>query len=215
MDWLSANDYENGKNTKELSKYHGILVPGGFGETGIEGKIQAIKYAREHKVPYFGLCYGMQLMVIEYARHMANLRGAHTTEIDPKAKHPIIDIMPEQKEKMARKEYGGTMRLGAYPCKLRSGTIAQAAYGKDEVSERHRHRFEVNPEYIMKLTEAGMKFSGVSPNHQLMEIAELSQKEHPFMLGTQFHPELKARPLSPHPLFTAFIKACIQRGKKK
>ncbi len=213
--WLSAKEYENGKRTGELAEYDGILVPGGFGETGIEGKIQAIRYAREHKIPYFGLCYGMQLMVIEYARHVAGLQGAHTAEINPKAKHVVIDIMPEQKEKIAKKEYGGTMRLGAYPCALRTGTIARAAYGTDEVSERHRHRYEVNPEYIAKLTEAGLQFSGTSPDNRLMEIAELPKSVHPFMLGTQFHPELKARPLAPHPLFTAFIKACIQNQRRK
>lgn len=215
LTWLNASDYTDGKRVKELSQYDGILVPGGFGETGIEGKIQAIKYAREKKIPYFGLCYGMQLMVIEYARHVAHLKDAHTAEINPKSKHVVIDIMPDQKKKMAEKEYGGTMRLGGYPCKLRSGTIARAAYGKEDVVERHRHRYEVNPEYIMRLTEAGLKFSGVSPDHHLMEIAELPKSVHPFMLGTQFHPEFLARPLSPHPLFTAFIKAALAKGKKK
>lgn len=209
--WLNARDYERGGRTKELSRYDGIIVPGGFGETGVEGKISAIKYVREHKIPYFGLCYGMQLMVIEYARNKAGLKGAHTAEIQKIAKHLVIDVMPEQKEKIAKKEYGGTMRLGAYPCKLRSDSLAQRAYGTGDISERHRHRFEVNPEYIVKLTEAGIKFSGVSPNHRLMEIAELSTKEHPFMLGTQFHPEFKARPLSPHPLFTEFIKAALKK----
>jgi CTP synthase len=207
--WLNAKAYEsNPKKVQELKEYDGILVPGGFGETGIEGKIAAIKFARENKIPYFGLCYGMQLMVVEYARHVAGLSGAHTTEIQKNAVHPVIDILPEQKEKMARKEYGGTMRLGAYDCKVRKGTIAHAAYGSDLISDRHRHRFEVNPEYIERLEKAGLVFSGRSPNDErIMEIAELPKSKHPFMLGTQFHPELKARPLTPHPLFTAFIKA--------
>jgi CTP synthase len=214
LHWLNAKDYQKDpKKVAELSDYDGIIVPGGFGESGIEGKIAAIKYVRENKIPYFGLCYGMQLMTVEYARHVAGLSGAHTTEIDPDTKHPVIAILPEQIEKMKRREYGGSMRLGAYPCKLRSGTIARAAYGKDEISERHRHRYEVNPAYVGKLTEAGLKFSGVSPDHTLCEIAELPKDVHPFMLGTQFHPELKARPLAPHPLFTEFIKAAIKQGK--
>ncbi len=212
--WLNAKDYQKDpKKVAELSGYDGILVPGGFGESGIEGKIAAIRYAREQKIPYFGLCYGMQLLTIEYARNVAKLDGAHTTEIDPKTKHPVIAILPEQIEKLKNKDYGGSMRLGAYPCKLKSGTIAREAYGAEEVSERHRHRYEVNPAYIQKLTEAGLKFSGVSPDHTLCEIAELPKDVHPFMLGTQFHPELKARPLAPHPLFTQFLKAAMKKGK--
>lgn len=211
LHWLNASDYEDGKRVAELKAYDGILVPGGFGETGIEGKIQAIKFAREHKIPYFGLCYGMQLMVVEYARHVAGIKGAHTAEIDPKAEHLVIDFMPEQKAKIAQKEYGGTMRLGSYPAFLQRGTIARKAYGSEMISERHRHRYEVNPEYITKLEDAGLIFSGTSPDKRLMEIAELPVEMHPFMLGTQFHPEFLARPLSPHPLFTAFIKAALQR----
>ena len=213
--WLNSKDYQKDPaRVKELEGYDGILVPGGFGETGIEGKINAIRFARENKIPYFGLCYGMQLLVVEYARHVAGLEGAHTTEINPKAPHPIIMILPEQVEKLRRKDYGGSMRLGAYPCKLRSGTVAQKAYGTDEVSERHRHRYEVNPSYVAKLQEAGLKFSGVSPSHTLMEIAELPKSEHPFFLGTQFHPEFRARPLEPHPLFDAFVKAALDRKQR-
>lgn len=208
--WLNAKDYQkNPAKVKELAAYQGILVPGGFGESGIEGKIAAIKFAREKKIPYFGLCYGMQLLTVEYARNVAGLKDAHTTEIDQKTAHPVIMILPEQAEKMAQKQYGGSMRLGAYPCKLRSGTIAHKAYGKDDISERHRHRYEVNPSYVATLTEAGLTFSGTSPDHTLMEIAELPKEVHPFFLGTQFHPELRARPLSPHPLFTAFVKASM------
>lgn len=150
-------------------------------------------------------------MTVEYARNVVGLSGANTTEIDQSTPYPIIDILPEQKEMMAKKAYGGTMRLGAYPCELAKGTIARDAYGEAEVSERHRHRFEVNPEYIEQLQAAGLVFSGTSPDGHLMEIAELPKSEHPFMLGTQFHPELKARPLSPHPLFNAFLDAAIAR----
>src|SRR6185295_3323762 len=204
--WVNAKDFEkSAKNVSSLDSYDGIIVPGGFGETGIEGKLKAIQYARENKIPYFGLCYGMQLMLVEYARNVLKLAGAHTVEIDSDATHPVIDVMPDQKDIIAKQNYGATMRLGVYPCKLRSGTIAHDTYKKDEVEERHRHRYEVNPAYIVKFTEGGMKFSGVSPDHTLMEIAELPRTTHPFMLGTQFHPELQARPLAPHPLFTAFL----------
>lgn len=214
--WLNSKEFEKDpKKLKELSKYDGVVVPGGFGATGIEGKIAAIKYVREHKIPYFGLCYGMQLAVIEFARHVAGLKNAHTAEIDANAPHVVIDIMPEQKEKMKNKEYGNSMRLGKYKAVLREGSIARDAYGAPEVFERHRHRFEVNPEYIERLEGAGLKFSGRSPNGLLMEIAELPKKEHPFFVGTQFHPEFKARPFSPHPLFTAFVKAAIQYKSKK
>ncbi len=213
IDWLNAKKYQdNPDSVKELGDYDGILVPGGFGETGIEGKVQAIRFARENKIPYFGLCYGMQLLTVEYARNVAGLEGAHTTEINPKSPHPVIMILPEQIEKLAKKDYGGSMRLGAYPCKLKAGTIAQAAYGGASISERHRHRFEVNPEYVERLEEAGLVFSGTSPDGRLMEIAELPKDVHPFMLGTQFHPELKARPLAPHPLFDAFIKAALEKN---
>ena len=225
IDWLNAKDYQNDPDkVSDLKAYDGIIVPGGFGETGIEGKILGIKYAREHKIPYFGLCYGMQLMTVEFARHIAGLKDANTTEINPDTAHPIVDILPEQKEKLARKDYGGSMRLGAYPCDLVKGTAAHDAYvaaGRIEsgvdgsTSERHRHRYEINPEYIEQLEKAGLVFSGKSPDRSLMEIAELPKHMHPFMLGTQFHPELRARPLAPHPLFTAFIKASMERSKNK
>lgn len=212
IEWLNAKDYEKGgASVSDLKQYDGILVPGGFGETGIEGKIAAIRFARENKIPYFGLCYGMQLMTVEYARNVAGLKGAHTTEINPKTTHPIIAILPEQIEKLEKKDYGGTMRLGAYPCALADETIARSAYGARTISERHRHRYEVNPEYVERLEQAGLVFSGRSPDGHLCEIAELPKSEHPFMLGTQFHPELKARPLSPHPLFTAFIEAACNK----
>lgn len=217
ISWLDSSDYESGdkKALADLLRYDGILVPGGFGERGIEGKINVIKFARENKIPYFGLCYGMQLLVVEFARHVLGLKGAHTTEIDKNAKDPVIVIMDEQRKLMAEKNYGGTMRLGAYPCVLKKGTIAQSVYKKDQITERHRHRFEVNPQYIEKLEKGGLVFSGSSPDGILMEIAELSKKDHPFMLGTQFHPEFKSSPLNPHPLFVEFVKSAGVVAKKK
>jgi len=210
IEWVNAKDIEK-NGTDVLEKYDGILVPGGFGQTGIEGKIMAIEYARKNKVPYFGLCYGMQLMVVEYARHKAGLEGANTMEINPDTEHPVVAVMESQKDILAKGEYGGTMRLGTYEAKLGKGTIAEAAYGAESVNERHRHRYEINPEYVDKLRDAGLVFSGTSPDGVLMEIAELPKEEHPFFLGTQFHPELQARPLAPHPLFTAFLKAASKK----
>lgn len=215
ISYLNAKEFEKGgRPLKELQAFDGILIPGGFGETGIEGKLKVIRYAREQKIPYFGLCYGMQLMVIEYARNVAGLKGANTAEIDAKAPHPVIDVMPDQKHKLLKQEYGGTMRLGTYPCALKDGTVAKAAYGKKEIDERHRHRYEVNSEYIERLEKNGLVFSGASPDGHLMEIAELPEKQHPFFLGTQFHPEFLSRPLHPHKLFMAFIKACAGRESK-
>lgn len=215
IDWLHANDFEkNPKKVKELSKYDGIIVPGGFGGRAVEGKINVIRYAREKKIPYFGLCYGMQLAVIEFARNVVGMKGAHTTEVDAKTKYPVIDIMESQKENVRNARYGGSMRLGEYKAKLAEGTIAREAYGKKEIVERHRHRYEVNPKFIKDIEKRGLVFSGTSPDGTLMEIAELPRKAHPFFVGAQFHPEFLARPLSPHPLFTAFIKSCI-KGKKK
>ncbi|MDO8183668.1 MAG: CTP synthase [bacterium] len=215
LEWLDAGDYETDpKKLAELETFDGILVPGGFGERGVEGKIAAIRYAREREIPYFGLCYGMQLMVIEFARHVAGLKEAHTTEVNAKTKYPVIDIMPDQKEKMARAAYGGTMRLGAYQALVKKGTIAREAYGSGKISERHRHRYEVNPEFIKLLEEKGLTFSATSPDGVLMEVAELPRAVHPFCLGTQFHPEFKSTPLNPHPLFLAFLKAAKTRAGK-
>ncbi len=213
ISWLSSARFEDKSKLPELNKYDGIIVPGGFGSRGIEGKINVIRYAREKKIPYFGLCYGMQLLVIEHARNVLGLKDAHTAEVNPKSKNLVIDIMPDQKEKLKKKDYGGSMRLGSYAAVLSRKTIARNAYGNEEVEERHRHRYEVNPEYIKKLEESGLVFSGKSPDGVLMEIAELPKNKHPFFLGTQFHPEFQARPLHPHPLFTAFIKAAIARRK--
>lgn len=208
IEWISSEEFEkNPRSLPILSAYDGILVPGGFGSRGVEGKIKAIQYVREHKIPYLGLCYGMQLAVVEYARNVARMKDAHTTEISKETAHPVIDILPEQKKKIAEKDYGGTMRLGAYPALLKRGTIARGAYKKERISERHRHRYEVNPEYIARLEKAGIVFSGTSPDRHLMEIVELPRAKHPFFLGTQFHPEFLSRPLAPHPIFVEFIKA--------
>src|SRR5581483_3969960 len=213
LTWLNSKHFEaSPAKVKELKNYDGVLVPGGFGETGINGKLKVIQFARENKIPYLGLCYGMQLMVVEFARNVLKLKDAHTTEIKPKTKNPVIDIMEHQKKHMEEGRYGASMRLGAWPCKLKKGTVAALAYGEARVSERHRHRYEVNNNYIEPLEKAGLIFSGTSPDGKLMEIAELPKEAHPFFLGTQFHPEFLARPLRPHPLFTAFIKAA---GTKK
>ncbi|MEX0672503.1 MAG: CTP synthase [Candidatus Paceibacterota bacterium] len=201
------------KKLQQLNKYDGILVPGGFGTRGIEGKINVVEYARKHKIPYFGLCYGMQIAVIEYARNVLGIQGATTAEMDPDAEHCVVDIMPEQKELVAKKNYGNSMRLGAYPAVLGKGTIARGAYKSDKISERHRHRYEINPEYVEQIEEGGLVFSGKSPDGRLMEIAELPKSEHPFFLGAQFHPEFQARPLAPHPLFSEFIKAATDNKK--
>lgn len=212
--YVSASSFENNPSgLKKLNDFDGILVPGGFGATGIPGLLAVIKYAREKKIPYFGICYGMQLMVIEFARTILRYKDAHTAEIDPASKHIVVDIMPDQKEKIARGEMGGSMRLGEYPAVLKKGSVAARAYSAGEISERHRHRYEVSPTYIEQLTGKGLVFSGTSPDGTLMEIAELPTDIHPFFVGTQFHPEFHARPLSPHPLFTAFIKASYEHKK--
>lgn len=209
--WIDAKDFERGKKLSTLERFDGIIVPGGFGESGIDGKLKVIGYARKHKIPYLGLCYGMQLAMVEFARSVVGLRSAHTAEVYPKTKYPIIDIMPEQKKLLKEQKYGATMRLGSYPAHLREGSMVRKLYGEKIIHERHRHRYEVNPEYIKALEDAGMVFSGVSPDGTLMEIAELPASEHPFFIGTQFHPEFKARPITPHPLFNGFIKAAIKK----
>lgn len=208
-------DGDSALDHKSLEKYDGIIVPGGFGESGIEGKLNVIRHARENNIPYFGLCYGMQLLTIEYARNVLGLAGAQTAEIDPKAPHLVIDIMPDQKKNLMSGNYGASMRLGLYPAKLLRGTLAAEAYGGTSIKERHRHRYEVNPKYIARLEKGGLIFSGKSPDGTLMEIAELPRSMHPFFLGTQFHPEFLARPLAPHPLFTAFVKAAKVRMSER
>ncbi|MDO8574110.1 MAG: CTP synthase [bacterium] len=208
IEWINA------EKLPDLSQCQGILVPGGFGDRGIKGKIKAINYARNKKIPYFGLCYGMQLAIIEFAHSVAKIPKASSSEINSKTPNPVIDTLPEQKEVLEKSNYGATMRLGAYPAILKDKTIARAAYGVRKISERHRHRYEVNPEYIERLEKNGLIFSGVSPDRRLMEIAELPRSVHPFFLGTQFHPEFKSSPLAPHPLFKEFIKAALKQKIK-
>ncbi len=208
--WIDSEDLERHRDVSVLDGLDGIIVPGGFGYRGVEGKVLAARYARENKVPYLGLCLGMQVMCIEFARYVLNSEEPNSTEFDPYTKHPVIDLMPEQR---GIEEMGGTMRLGAYPCKLVPGTLAHQAYGVDLVHERHRHRWEFNNQYRDVLGNAGMVFSGLSPDGRLVEIAELA--DHPFMLGTQFHPEFKSRPNRPHPLFVAFLEAAKKFQKAR
>jgi CTP synthase len=213
--WINSELFEKEpEKLDDLKNYDGVIIPGGFGSRGIEGKIKAIQYLRENKIPFLGLCYGMQLAVIEYARNILKLKDAHTTEIDRKTKNPVIDIMPEQKKNLEDHNFGATMRLGAYPAVIKKGTIAYSAYKKPKISERHRHRWEVNPDYIEKLEKAGLVFSGKSPDSKLMEITELPQSVHPFFVGVQFHPELTSKPISSHPLFFEFVKASRKNKKK-
>lgn len=204
--WLHSAELEKGKGWEELRSVDGVIVPGGFGSRGIEGKIAAARYAREEKVPYLGLCLGMQVMVIEFARHVLGTEDANSTEFDRNTPHPVIDLLPEQR---GVGEKGGTMRLGLYPCNLAPGTVARTAYGKDTVEERHRHRFEFNNTYREILGEHGMRFSGISPDGRLVEIAELA--DHPYMIGSQFHPEFLSRPNRPHPMFKAFLESVASR----
>jgi CTP synthase len=208
--YLSSQTSTDKKQLKELKQYDGILVPGGFGKTGVEGKLNVINYARKQGIPYFGICYGMQLAVLEIAKNVLNLKDASTEEINPKAKQLVIATMDEQRAKIAEADMGGTMRLGQYPAALKKGSIAQKAYKADSVLERHRHRYEVNNEFVPELEKAGVVFSGTAPDGSLMEIMELPKEDHPFFVGVQFHPELQARPLDPHPLFTAFVKAAYE-----
>ena len=208
IEWINSDLYEKEpEKLEELKSFSCLVVPGGFGSRGIEGKISAIRYARENKIPYLGLCYGMQLATIEFGRNVCNLVDANTTEINPQTSNPVIHIMPEQAEKLAQKQYGNTMRLGAYPCVLKDGSIARELYGTTEIAERHRHRYEFNNDYRDTLQTKGLVISGTSPDGQLVEIIELRPEEHPFFVGVQFHPELKSRPLTAHPLFLGLIKA--------
>ena len=208
--WIDSKDFEKDNSKLELlSEFDAIIVPGGFGSAGVEGKIKAIQYCRENNIPYLGLCYGLQLAVIEFARNVCGLEGANTTEVDRRTPHPVIDILPEQKKNIEDSNYGATMRLGAYPANLRKGTLVWKLYGKEVVYERHRHRYEVNPDYIPILEKHGLVFSGISPDRRLMEFSEFPQ--HKFFVGTQAHPEFKSRPLRPSPLFDGLIKAALRK----
>ncbi len=206
---------------KHLGGLDGILIPGGFGDRGVEGMLLAAKYAREKKRPFFGICLGMQCMVIEYARNVAGIEGADSEEFNPRAKDRVIYLMTEwtdhrsgrRQKRNAESDLGGTMRLGSYPCHLMPGTLAQKAYKEPEIHERHRHRFEFNNAYLDKLAAAGLKFCGFSPDHALVEMVELPTREHPWYLGCQFHPEFKSTPMAPHPLFREFIKAALSHKK--
>ncbi len=209
--WIDAEKLETG-DTFQLDKVDGILVPGGFGIRGIEGKILAAQYAREHKKPYLGLCLGMQVATIEFARHVANLKEANSTEFDQNTPDPVIHIMPDQEKQMLEFNYGGSMRLGAYPCTLAIGTQAHKAYGKLKISERHRHRYEFNNNYRKILEDKGLILSGTSPDNKIVEVIEI--KDHPFFVASQFHPEFKSRPNIPHPLFRAFIAASLDHHKE-
>ena len=208
IEWISATDLEKGIGLERLEQVDGIVVPGGFGSRGVEGKIMAAKYAREHQVPYLGLCLGMQVMVIEYARNVLGMEDANSPEFDQRTRHPVIDLMAEQR---GLEDKGGTMRLGLYPCVIQPGTLAARLYQTERIEERHRHRYEVNNAYRQALEEYGLIMSGLSPDGILVEMAEV--KDHPFMIGCQFHPEFLSRPTSPHPLFSGFITAVCQRRK--
>jgi CTP synthase len=206
LEYIDSEELEAGGLDAKLGHLDAILVPGGFGDRGTEGKISAIQYARENKVPFFGICLGMQLAVVEYARHVAGLAGASSTEFDKDCANPVIDFLPDQR---GMRNKGGTMRLGAFPCALKPGTIAAEAYAAAEISERHRHRYEVANEFRDQLEEAGLILSGTSPDKKLVEMVEL--KEHPYFLGCQFHPEFKSRPAAAHPLFAGFVRAALER----
>ena len=206
--WVATEDIERDNAKNYLNQVSGLLIPGGFGDRGIEGKISAVQYARENNLPFFGICLGLQCAVIEFARSVCGLKGANSTEFSPDGPYPVIDLMPEQ---LKIKRKGGTMRLGAYPCKLRRNSLAHSIYQTDKISERHRHRFEVNNKYRSVLAEHGMVFSGLSPDDELVEIVEIPGNG--WFLAVQFHPELKSRALRPHPLFRSFVKAAIEYKK--
>jgi CTP synthase len=216
LSWINAEEVEK-KGTTILKQYDGIIVPQGWGSRGSEGKIKTIKYCREKNVPYFGLCYGMQMAVIEFARNILKLKDANSEEVDFKTKYPVIHIMPGQKELLAQKQYGGTIRLGGWPCKIKEGTHlakAYAKYGKKgTVSERHRHRYEFNNAFREQYEKAGLTICGTSPDGKIVEAVEITK--HPFFIGTQFHPEYISRPLDPHPLFVEFIRVCADRKQRK
>ena len=207
LHWIDAEDIEQKGAAAILGDMDGILVPGGFGKRGAEGKIEAVRYAREQKAPFFGLCLGLQCAVIEFARHVCGLKNASSSEFDPEGQCLVIDFLPDQRK---MQDKGGTMRLGAYPCAVKPGSLAHQMYGKTNISERHRHRYEVNNEYVKVLTEHGMVVSGAAPDGSLVEMIEL--QDHPWFIGTQFHPEYKSKPRKPHPLFAGFIKAAVKRN---
>ena len=206
---ISTDDIEDCEVGERLKEYAGIIVPQGWGSRGVEGKLATVKYARENKIPYLGLCFGMQMAVIEYARNVLGLEGANSEEVDSKTKHSVIHVMPDQKKYLEKHQYGGTIRLGAWPCVIKSNSLLEKIYGKNEIMERHRHRYEFNNEYRERLERMGLIISGTSPDGKLVEAVEI--KDHPFFVGTQFHPEYKSRPLDPHPIFVGFLKAAKEK----
>ena len=210
IDWVSAEDVADDGPAVHLSKVDGLLIPGGFGERGTEGKIAAVRYAREQGLPFLGICLGLQMAVIEYARTELGLLKANSTEFDGDSPDPVIALMSEQE---GIEDLGGTMRLGAYPCELEKGSLARKLYGEDLIHERHRHRYEVNNNYRERLAAGGMRFSGTSPDDLLVEIIEVSN--HPFFIAVQFHPELRSRPERVHPLFDGLIAAAVKRSAKR
>lgn len=211
--WLDSEKYEKDpKKLKELKNLDGIIVPGGFGRRGTEGMILAAEYARKNKIPYFGLCLGMQILTIEYARNILGLKDANSTELNKKTTNPVICTMEDQKEKIKKKDYGGTMRLGACPASLSEGSISFGAYGKKTISERHRHRYEFNNKYREELRNNGLRIAGINKERDLVEIVEV--EDHPWMVGVQFHPEFKSQPLKPHPLFLDFVDNCLKLKKR-
>jgi CTP synthase len=230
IQWYNVEELEDPakkeKLKEELRQYDGIIVPQGWGSRAVEGKVEAVKFARENRIPYLGLCYGMQMAVIEYARDVLKLAEANSTEVNPKTPDPVIHIMPDQEKYLKDHQYGGTIRLGSWPCVVKKGTVLEEAYkkyGKEPnkieskqnlINERHRHRYEFNNDYRERLEKAGLVISGTSPDGKLVEAVELPQEVHPFFVGTQFHPEYKSRPLSPHPVFVAFVKAASGIGQK-
>jgi len=217
--WFDSEKIEKEGIPEKLKEAQGIIVPQGWGSRGVEGKIMAVKYARENKIPFLGLCFGMQMAVIEFGRNVIGLRGANSTEVDPQTPHPVIHIMPEQEKYLKKRRYGGTIRLGSWPCKLTKGSLVWQSYKNSQfairnsqlIFERHRHRYEFNNKYRKQFEKAGMRLSGLSPDGKLVEAIELP--DHPFFIGTQFHPEYKSCPLQPHPLFVELIRAAISLKK--
>jgi CTP synthase len=210
LDYIDSEELESGNVEARLSRHDAILVPGGFGDRGAEGKILAIEFARKNDIPFFGICLGMQMAVVEYARNVCGLKGANSAEFDPQAEHLVVDIMPDQR---GVEDKGATMRLGAYPCTIKPDSLALQIYGTSRISERHRHRFEVNNAYRERLEDGGLVLSGVSPDGRLVEMVELPAHAH--FIGCQFHPEFKSKPHTPHPLFTSFVRAAIEHHARR
>jgi CTP synthase len=212
LEWITSARFESGENENVLEGYYGLLIPGGFGERGVEGMVEAVRWAREHGLPFFGICLGLQTAIIEFARNVCGLEETNSSEFETECANPVISLMSEQREVLDADAMGGTMRLGAYPCRLREGSRAARIYGADEVNERHRHRYEVNNKYRDKFEEFGLRCSGVSPDGSLVELIELP--DHPWFIGCQFHPELRSRPARPHPLFASFVGAALERKRQ-